>query len=68
MGGKGQVTVWKGLALSRGGCGSKEDSEERAVQDARGGKSSNSSTTNSNIKSQIKVSRFGRQLYWVWMG
>lgn len=37
-------------------------------QEAKGGKSNNSSKTSSNIKSQIKVSCFGRKLYWVWMG
>lgn len=29
MGGKGQVTVWKRLALGKGAGGGKEDSEER---------------------------------------
>lgn len=58
----------KGLALGRGGGGGKEDREQRAGQDERGGTSSNSSTTSSNIKSQIKVSCFGRELYWIWMG
>lgn len=43
MGGKGEVTVWKGLALGKGSDGGKEDSEERAGVGCKGGRSSNRS-------------------------
>lgn len=59
MSGKGQVTVWNGLALGKGGGGGKEDTEKRAGAGYKGRKEKQQSSIqqaviyNSTLRSAV---------------